>query len=645
MFGLPVSLRLPEVTGVRLTNRLPAGALATDLALTITERLRQIDLAESFVEFHGPGVQTLSVGERAVVANMAPEYGASTGYFPIDSETLRYLVQTGRPHPHVALVQSYATSAGLWFDADRDPRYTRLIEIDLAAIEPSIAGPRRPQDRWRASRMRDALEEAHGAAPGRAASGGSLPQWPVAIAAITSCTNTTDPELLIAAGLVARKAVALGVRPPAWVKTSLAPGSPAAARFLERAGLSSALAAIGFDVVGYGCTTCIGNSGELTPEIRAFLEGGSTGAVAVLSGNRNFPGRVHPDLTDGFLASPPLVVAFALAGDADRDILADVIARTEDGRDITFADLWPSRAEIVAATALALRPGDFAEAFLAAEQSAEWAALSAANGPVFPWDESSTYIRRPPFVRRNSGSRITIRDAAPLIVVGDDITTDHISPAGQIRWDTAAGRHLISRGRAANDLNVFAAHRGNWEVMLRGLFTNKTVKNLLGDDLEPGTTVVSPGQQALGLADAAEHYRREGIQTVVFAGERYGMGSSRDWAAKGLALLGISAVCATSFERIHRSNLIGMGILPIRLPPDAHPRRLGLTPSDRISIAPVNRLAPGAAVEVRIRRGIDAEVVFTGQAAIQTELEVRILEAGGILPKILDDALEDRGRP
>lgn len=635
MFGMPVMLRVPDVIGVRLTGALREGVLATDLALTVTERLRRIDLADRFVEFYGPGVSTLSAGDRAVVANMTPEFGANSGYFPIDRHTLDYLAQTGRSPEQVALVEAYARRQRLWFDPECSPRYTDTLTIDLGEVEVSLAGPRRPQDRIAASRSAEALGLNATASPANAPANGS-----VAIAAITSCTNTSDPRLLIAAGLLARKARQFGLTPPAWVKTSLAPGSPTAEAYLRRAGLMDDLEALGFGIVGYGCTTCIGNSGPLAPVMAEAVTSQKIAPVAVLSGNRNFPGRVHTQVENGFLASPPLVVAFALAGDARRDILQDPIAPSADGRDVHLADLWPTGAEIDAALAQARDASDYATAYEAAGASADWAALDASRAALFPWDEASTYIRRPPFASLGKGTRLGSYAATPLLVLGDDITTDHISPAGAIPATGDAGDYLVSRGEASDDLNVFASRRGNWEVMLRGLFTNKSVRNWLAGDLRPGSTVHAGSGEQLALWRAADRYAEEGRSVVVLAGERYGMGSSRDWAAKGVALLGVRAVLALSFERIHRSNLIGMGVLPLRLPADRRPQDFGLRPTDEIEIdAPIEAIRPRGGVPIRIRRdGKDVDT-FEAIAAIETSLECEILRAGGLLPLILRGAL------
>lgn len=642
LFGMPVMLRVPDVIGVRLTGALPDGCLATDLALTVTERLRQLDLAGRFVEFFGPGVATLSAGERCVVANMTPEFGANSGCFPIDAHTLDYLAATGRPPDQVALVRDYARRQGLWFDPAAQPRYTDDIEIALDRVEPSVAGPKRPQDRRSAGATAKALAAVRPIDPARNAGPPGPPDGAVAIAAITSCTNTSDPRLLVAAGLVARKARRLGLKPPSWVKTSLAPGSPAAARYLARAGVLDDLAALGFDIVGYGCTTCIGNSGPLIPEMERAVVARGILPAAVLSGNRNFPGRVHPQLEACFLVSPPLVVAFALAGDVGRDVLRDPIARSAAGAPVRLADLWPSGAEIDAA--MANDPADYEAAYARAEANAEWQALEAPQGALFPWDEASTYIRRPPFASAGTGSRLGHYRAHPLIVVGDDVTTDHISPAGPIPPNSAAADHLAARGEDRADLNVFAARRGNWEVMLRGLFTNRAVRNLLGENIPPGATILAGTGEIVPLPLAAERYHAQGDAVVVVAGERYGMGSSRDWAAKGVALLGVRAVLALGFERIHRSNLIGMGILPLKLPTTCAPSVLALAPGDTIEIeADADGLAPRAKIAVIVHRRNGDRMPLVATAAVETRLEIETLRIGGILPLILERTLRKDG--
>lgn len=641
-FGMPVALRVPDVVGVRMTGSLREGVLATDLALVVTHLLRQSDLQDKFVEFYGPGVSNLTAGDRAVVANMTPEFGANSGYFPIDRQSIGYLARTGRSREHCAFVEAYAKRVGIWFDPNATPRYSSTVELDLATVEASLAGPRRPQDRIAIGDTRAAIAGMKRKAIAPLVEG-EPNDGAVAIAAITSCTNTSDPRLLIAAGLVARKARAFGLRPPRWVKTSTAPGSPTAERYLRRAGLLDDLEAIGFGIVGYGCTTCIGNSGPLTEPVVSAIAERDILPVAVLSGNRNFPGRVHPQLEAGFLASPPMVVAFALAGSVELDIIQDPIGISADGRPVTLKMLWPQASEIDEAMTLASSTSDFAPSYDAAEASEAWKDLPAPTSTLFPWDETSTYIRRPPFANIGSGTRLGVYEAHPILVVGDDITTDHISPAGAIPPTGDAGRHLIERGENPIDLNVFSSRRGNWEVMIRGLFTNKTVRNLIGEDIPPGSTIHAGTGEVLSLWEAAQRYKAEGRATVIVAGERYGMGSSRDWAAKGVALLGVRAVLTSSFERIHRWNLIGMGVLPLRLPTGTTPETLGLSADATIIIeADPSSISPRAAIAVGIRHADGSLVSLDATAAIETHAEVEILRAGGVLPLILERLMKRR---
>ncbi len=633
LFGVPVVLRIPNVVGVRLTGRLREGATATDLALEITRALRALGVTGDFVEFHGPGVATLSVGERAAIANMAPEYGASTGYFPIDAASLAYLAKIGRPESDRILVETYAKAAGLWFDPDSSLRFTRSIAIDLDRIEASVAGPRRPQDRIPAGRTRSAFE------PPLSSGSETVPDGAVVIAAITSCTNTSDAAMLAAAGVLARKARELGLRPAAYVKTSLAPGSPTAERFLRRAGLMADLEALGFGIVGYGCTTCIGNSGALPEVVQEQLGRAGFRPVAVLSGNRNFPGRVHPDLEYGFLASPALVIAFALAGTVDIDIMSEPLGIAADGRPVMLRDIWPTGAEIDAALATGWEVGDFDAAYREAATRPLWVELDAPAGPRFPWDAGSTYLRRPPFVRP-AGLAPAIGPARALLVLGDDVTTDHISPANQIRPDSAAGRYIVERGSDPADLNVYASRRGNFEVMLRGAFTNRLAVNRLVPQAPAGMTRHEPSGDIVTLTEAAARYARAGIPLVLVAGERYGMGSSRDWAAKAVALLGVRAVIAASIERIHRTNLIGMGVLPLLLPEGISPDTLDIGSQDlfEIDLSP-SGLAPRCDVPLAIVRADGRVTRLSLRAAIETSLEVTLLKSGGLIPHVLSGLL------
>jgi aconitate hydratase len=608
MFGMPVALRIPDVVGVRFEGRLSPGVMATDLALVVTQRLRDLGVTGEFVEFFGPGVSTLTAGDRSVVANMAPEYGASTGYFPVDDATLGYLRETGRDEASVRRVEEYTKRVGLWFDPSAMPRYTRSITIDLAAIGLSVAGPRRPQDLLPLEQTKDALRRTTG----------SEGPFPIVIAAITSCTNTSDPRLLVTAGLLARKARAAGLAVPPGVKTSLSPGSPAAARYLARSGLDQDLAALGFQIVGYGCATCIGNSGPL-PASAPEKNG-----VAVLSGNRNFPGRVHPDLDLGFIMSPPLVIAFALAGDAARN-LRDEAFVAADGRRVGLEEIWPTQGEIDAAMALAMDPADFSGAFKAASASPQWQALESPDGARFAWNPRSTILRRPPFASIESGSQLGRYTAYPLLVLGDDITTDHISPASAIPKESLVADFLVERGDDREDLNVFASRRGNWEVMLRAAFHNRSVVNALAPDAPVAHTLHVPSGDVIPIWEAAERYRKDGDPVVVIGGHRYGMGSSRDWARKGQRLLGIRAVIASSFERIHRSNLIGMGILPVRFADGIEPADLALRPGDRIEVnAEFDRLRPRGPVDVAILRKNGERLPIGAMAAVETQFELEL---------------------
>ena len=636
MFGMPTMLRIPDVIGVKLTGTLAPGVQATDLALAVTQRLRAIGVSGEFVEFYGPGVSTLTAGQRSVVANMAPEYGATTGFFPVDGQTTDYLLGTGRSAAHVRRAEAYLRFAGLWFDPGAEPTFTRSIAVDLATVGMHIAGPQRPQDlldHGDAARVLRAI----GFTPrADAGPGAGLPRHAVAIAAITSCTNTSDPALLVAAGLVARKARALGMQVPHWVKTSLGPGSPAAASYLKRAGLLDDLSAVGFDIVGYGCTTCIGNPGPLPAIIRSELAQGRIRPVAAISGNRNFPGRVHPDLDLGFLMSPALVIAFALAGDAERNLREEPIQTLADGRAVFLRDLWPRHEEIAELTAHAVQAPDFARDFRIASQSPLWHRLDAPATPRFPWDPASTALRRPPFAALDEGSQLGRYTAYPLLVVGDDITTDHISPASAIPPDSLVADFLVAHGDDRNDLNVFASRRGNWEVMLRAAFHSKTLVNRLAPGAPVAHTLHAPSGQVLPIWGAAARYREEGHAVVLVAGDRYGTGSSRDWAAKGQRLLGIRAVLAMGFERIHRSNLVGMGILPLRFAPGIGPNTLALQPGDRILVdARAEDLRPRCAVRVEILRANGTRESLVTTAGVETQLEVELLKSGGVIPLIL----------
>lgn len=635
MFGMPTTIKIPDVVGVRLTGELGSGATATDLALVVTNRLREIGVTGEFVEFFGPGVSTLSVGDRAVVANMAPEYGATTGYFPVDDAVLDYLRMTGRSEDHIALVERYCRAADLWFTPDAEAAYTRTLTIDLSEVGASAAGPRRPQDLLAVAEIPDAVVAA--ATTPSTSTLSEIPAHPVALAAITSCTNTSDPRLIITAGLVARKAREFGIAPPDWVKTSLAPGSPAAESYLRRAGLLDDLSAVGFDIVGFGCTTCIGNSGGLPPQIIEAQASGDIVPGAVISGNRNFPGRIHPDVDLGFLVSPAMVVVYALTGDLDRNVVTGPVRTLLDGRSINLGDLWPSRTEIDEAMAQAIDPADFATDFRVASHNLMWEALEVPDNPRFPWDPASTILRPPPFARADAGgspdANVGVNGAHPLLILGDDITTDHISPASAIPTDSSVADFLVSRGEDRDDLNVFASRRGNWEVMARGAYHAKAVVNALCPDAPVAYTVHGPSGELMAVWDAAGRYRADGDPVVVVAGDRYGMGSSRDWAAKAQSLLGVQVVLARSFERIHRSNLIGMGILPLTVDTETHSVLKSMSPGETVSVLP-DAVTVRTQVPVVVHRA-GGDVRLTATAAIETGMEVDLLRAGGVIPTIL----------
>jgi len=632
MFGLPIALRIPDVIGVRLCGRLRAGVLATDLALTVTQRLRAIGVSGEFVEFFGPGVATLSAGERAVVANMAPEYGATTGYFPVDARTLDYLRATGREAAAIERVRVLTQAIGLWFDPEAEPRYTRTLEIDLAAVGMHVAGPQRPQDLLDYGDTASVLRALNFKPRAKSV----MPAHPVVIAAITSCTNTSDLRLLIAAGLLARKARALGLTVPPWVKTSTSPGSPAAASCLSRAGLLPDLAAVGFDIVGYGCATCIGNPGPLLPAVAAAMREGAIRPVAVLSGNRNFAGRIHPDLELGFLMSPPLVIAFALAGDAQKNLHSEPVQTTAAGRAVFLPELWPAPEEIDQVLAAAQHPADYRRDFAIASQNPLWHRLPAPDTPRYPWDDASTILRRPPFADIKEASLLGRYMAYPLLVLGDDVTTDHISPASAIPKDSLVADFLAARGEDRDDLNVFASRRGNWEVMVRAAFHSKTLKNWLAPESPVAHTVHIPSGTVMPLVDAARRYADAGQSVVLVAGERYGTGSSRDWAAKGQRLLGIRAVLAASFERIHRANLIGMGILPLRLPTGVMPASLRLHDGARLQVdAAPAVIAPRGQVSVTVIYVDGTEQHLHATVALETQSEVELLRVGGVIPATL----------
>ena len=644
MLGQPISMLIPEVVGVRLGGTLGAGVTATDLVLTVTEMLRRHGVVGKFVEFCGPGLTRLPLADRATIANMAPEYGATCGFFPIDQVTVDYLRFTGRDEQTAALVEAYAKAQGLWHDATiPEPLFTDLLELDLATVVPSLAGPKRPQDRVRLGELQSALEkilpegetEAGQPVPG---AGHVLRHGDVVIAAITSCTNTSNPSVMMAAGLLAQKAVTLGLRRKPWVKTSLAPGSKVVTDYLRETGLQDALDVLGFHLVGYGCTTCIGNSGPLDEPIAAAIREGDLTVSAVLSGNRNFEGRIHPQVKANWLVSPPLVVAFALAGTTRIDLSREPLGTDRDGRPVFLRDLWPADAEVaamVAKVSAGMFRKEYADVFAG---DAAWRSMAGEGDRIYHWDPASTYIRKAPFfgVRGTLSECGEIQGARILALFGDSITTDHISPAGAIRPDSPAGHYLEERGVTVGEFNSYGARRGNHEVMVRGTFANIRLRNAMVPQREGGFTRHHPDGEEMTIYDAAMRYRTEGVPLIVVAGKEYGTGSSRDWAAKGPFLLGVRAVIAESFERIHRSNLIGMGILPLQFLEGDSAATWQLDGSEVLDlIPPLDSLAPGQTWQVEVRRTDGSIADFSVLSRLDTTNEVAYFQVGGILQYVL----------
>jgi aconitate hydratase len=648
MVGRPISMLVPAVVGVRLTGSLPPGATATDLVLRVTEVLRRRGVVGRFVEFCGPGLAAMPVADRATIANMCPEYGATVGFFPVDDQTLAYLRLTGRPEALVETVEQYCRLQGLWREEAPEPAYSETVEIDLGGIGPSLAGPRRPQDRVDLDRVKEAWRaelagtfKADPAARATVAHDGAyyeLGHGSVVIAAITSCTNTSNPDVMVGAGLLARRARERGLSPRPWVKTSFAPGSTVVTRYLTEAGLMADLEALGFHVVGYGCTTCIGNSGPLPEPVAAAVRGHDLVAASVLSGNRNFEGRISPDVRANYLASPPLVVAYALAGTVDIDLTTEPLGHDAEGQPVFLHDLWPAPEEIAAAAG-SLSAAQFREQYARVfDGPPEWQQVEAPTGDQYAWEEASTYIKEPPFfggVTASPAPLGPIRGARALLVLGDSVTTDHISPAGSIRTDSPAGRYLVSLGVAPRDFNSYGARRGNDQVMVRGTFANTRIRNRLAPGTEGGFTTDFTDGSVKPVFDAAESYRRAGTPLVVLAGRDYGMGSSRDWAAKGPYLLGVRAVLAESFERIHRSNLVMMGILPLTFPEGATAASLGLDGKESYDIALDAGLRSRSPIRVAARRADGTEVAFEATARVETPAEAEYLAHGGILAMVL----------
>ena len=701
MLGQPVSMLIPQVVGFKLSGEIPEGSTATDLVLTITEMLREHGVVGKFVEFYGEGVSAVPLANRATIGNMSPEYGSTIAVFPVDDETIKYLRLTGRSEEQLALVEAYSKTQGLWHDPSVEPRFSERLELDLSTVVPSIAGPKRPQDRVSLTDAKqsfrgaltayvddevpavsgsydEALEEsfpasdapaahdnAHGQTPARdylscAPADGGRPSNPaqvtladgtsfqldhgaVTIAAITSCTNTSNPSVMIGAALLAKKAVEKGLQSKPWVKTTLAPGSKVVSDYYEKSGLTPYLDKLGFNLVGYGCTTCIGNSGPLIPEVSAAVNANDLAVVSVLSGNRNFEGRINPDIKMNYLASPPLVVAYALAGSMDVDLFNDPLGQDTDGNDVFMRDVWPTPAEIEEVVAAAINSEMFdesyADVFAGDEQ---WRSLPTPEGKTFEWDEDSTYVRKPPYFDGMAAEPSPVTDiegARVLLKLGDSVTTDHISPAGAIKKDSPAGTYLAAHGVEQRDFNSYGSRRGNHEVMIRGTFANIRLRNQLAPGTEGGfTRDFTAGGEVTSVFEASEHYIAEGVALVVLAGKEYGSGSSRDWAAKGTSLLGVSAVIAESYERIHRSNLIGMGVIPLQYPAGETAESLGLTGEETFSISGITALNDGVTPKtVKVTAG---DVEFDAVVRIDTPGEANYFRNGGIMQYVLRNLLK-----
>jgi aconitate hydratase len=695
MLGQPISMLIPRVVGFKLSGELPEGATATDLVLVITEQLRKHGVVGKFVEFYGPGVSAVPLANRATIGNMSPEYGSTIAVFPIDDETTKYMKLTGRSDEQIALVEAYAKAQGMWHDADHEPRYSEYLELDLGDVVPSIAGPKRPQDRVSLTDSKasfrtaladyteqdlhgydEAVDESFPASdtPSSSDNGtnGDKPHAPspsgagrasnpqhvtledgtefdvdhgaVTIAAITSCTNTSNPSVMIGAGLLAKKAVEKGLQSKPWVKTTLAPGSKVVTDYYERSGLTAYLDKLGFNLVGYGCTTCIGNSGPLIPEVSKAVNDGDLAVTAVLSGNRNFEGRINPDIKMNYLASPPLVIAYALAGSMDVDLYNEPLGQDTDGNDVFMKDIWPTPSEIEEVIASSMDSATFtreyADVFAGDEQ---WKNLSTPDGDVFEWDESSTYVRKAPYfdgMQREPEDVTEVSGARVLLKLGDSVTTDHISPAGAIKKDSPAGKYLSEHGIETRDFNSYGSRRGNHEVMIRGTFANIRLRNQMAPGTEGGFTrdLLADGTPVTTVFEASEAYQAAGVPLVVLAGKEYGSGSSRDWAAKGTALLGVRVVIAESYERIHRSNLIGMGVLPLQYPEGQTAESLGLTGEETFDFTGITELNEGQTPKtVHVKAG---EVEFDAVVRIDTPGEANYYRNGGIMPYVLRSLLD-----
>tara|TARA_R110000751_G_scaffold2018_8_gene8912 strand:- start:260276 stop:262951 length:2676 start_codon:yes stop_codon:yes gene_type:complete len=645
MLGQPISMLIPEVVGFKLTGAMAEGVTATDLVLTCVQMLREVGVVGRFVEFYGDGVANLSLADRATIANMAPEYGATCGFFGIDEKTLEYMRLTGRDEETIALVEAYSKEQGMWFTPEAEPVFTKTLDLDVSKVVPSLAGPKRPQDRValpqvdelfnsdlekiykKSAPVRVEVEDAHH----------DIGDGDVVIAAITSCTNTSNPDVLIAAGLVAKKAHEKGLKPKPWVKTSLAPGSQVVTDYLVKSGLQDDLDAMGFDLVGYGCTTCIGNSGPLAPPISKAINGNDIVAASVLSGNRNFEGRVSPDVRANFLASPPLVVAYSILGTVTKDITETPVGQDQQGNDVMLADIWPSNAEVREHRAANIDREMFVTRYADVYKGDEhWQAIKVEASDTYRWNPTSTYVASPPFfedMEMTPAPVTDITDAKPLAILGDSVTTDHISPAGSIKEDSPAGSYLQSHQVAKQDFNSYGSRRGNHDVMMRGTFANIRIKNEMVPGVEGGVTTYN-GEQ-MPIYDAAMKHKEDGTPLVVVAGKEYGTGSSRDWAAKGTILLGVKAVIVESYERIHRSNLIGMGVLPLQFKDGDTRNSLGLTGSDSFTIKGLADLSPSQDVEVEVTREDGSTFSFTALCRIDTANEMEYYRNGGILHYVL----------
>ena len=652
MLGQPVSMLIPKVVGFKLSGAIPAGATATDVVLTITEMLRAHGVVGKFVEFYGEGVAEVPLANRATIGNMSPEFGSTAAIFPIDEVTLDYLRLTGRSEERVRLVEAYTKAQGMWHDPAREPVYSEYLELDLSTVVPSIAGPKRPQDRIILSGAKESFQEvlpAYASQPSKPTpvtladgTATELDHGHVAIASITSCTNTSNPSVMMAAGLLARNAVARGLRSKPWVKTSTAPGSQVVTDYYEKAGLWPALNELGFNVVGYGCATCIGNSGPLPAEVSQAVNDADLAVVSVLSGNRNFEGRINPDVKMNYLASPPLVIAYALAGTMDIDFATEPLGQDPEGRDVFLSDIWPDPTEVQAVIDATIDremyTRDYADVFAGDER---WQGLDTPEGDTFAWDEESTYVRKAPFFEGLTMELTPVTDiegARVLALLGDSVTTDHISPAGAIKADSPAGRYLAEHGVARADFNSYGSRRGNHEVMIRGTFANIRLRNRLLDDVEGGYTRNFLTGEQESIFDASQAYQAAGIPLVVLGGKEYGSGSSRDWAAKGTALLGVKAVIAESFERIHRSNLIGMGVVPLQFPAGQSAESLGLDGTEIFSITGLTALNEGSTprtVAVRAEKADGSVISFDAVVRIDTPGEADYFRHGGILQYVL----------